>query len=74
MILPKRLKSQQQKHKIRLRGFHKAAAEGRLGVFVGADLSAANKRRTRRIESVSRHRRWQTTLDKKEFFNRVFSN
>jgi len=33
-----------------------------------------NLKHTRRIESVSRHRRWQTTLDKKEFFNRVFSN
>ena len=76
MTPPKRLKSRHatRKHKIRLRGFHKAAAEGRLGVFVGADLSAANKRRTRQIESVSRHRRWQATLDKEKFFDKVFSN
>ncbi len=33
-----------------------------------------NLRRTRRIESVSRHRRWQATLDKKKFFDKVFSN
>ncbi len=70
----KRLTLQQQKHKIHLRGFHKAAAEGRLGVFVSADLTATNKRRTRRVESVTRHPRGHATLDKKDFFDRVFSN
>jgi len=33
-----------------------------------------NLRRVRRIESVSRHRRWQAALDKKKFFDRVFDN
>lgn len=33
-----------------------------------------NLRRARRIESVSRHRRWQATLNKKKFYDKVFSN
>jgi len=28
--------------------------------------------RTRRIESVTRHRRWQATLDRERFFDQVF--
>jgi len=29
--------------------------------------------RARRLESVARHRRWQATLDRKRFFDEVFS-
>jgi len=30
--------------------------------------------RARRTESVKRHRRWQTTLDRKQFFDQVFGS
>jgi len=39
-------------------------------VEAGRFLSLRNKKR---IESVTRHRKWQTTLNREEFFNRVFS-
>lgn len=29
--------------------------------------------RKKRIESIKRHREWQRSLDKEEFFNKVFS-
>ena len=29
--------------------------------------------RQRRLDSVTRHRRWQEALDKEQFFNQVFS-
>jgi len=33
-----------------------------------------NLKRSRRLESVARHRRWQSKLNKEAFFDRVFDS